>query len=1068
MPQNPKKIAILGGGIGSLAAAFALTDQPGWQQAFDITVYQMGWRLGGKCASGRNPARANRVEEHGLHIWMGCYENAFAMIQKCYAELGRPPGTPLARWDDGFKKHNLVTLLEKVNGRWLRWNSTFPVNDNVPGQGGACLTPWNFVVRLLGWMLQRYSEARTASLAPAHDDLARLLPGLDLQSAHQRAVWLQAEPPQLHLASDHWSIVGQVESFLAKLGEALAGKIDANDQLRRTWLLLRLAGTLVRGIIEDNVLHTGFDPLDRYDFREWLRRHGAGDCEVRSAPVQVLYDLVFAYDKGDQQKPNLAAGVALRTLLRTTCGYQGAFAYKMQAAMGDVVFTPLYLVLRRRGVKFKFFHRVEGLGLSADRRSVATVRVGRQATLKAGPRPLPCGCPGLPAADYEPLVCVKDLLCWPSAPDYAQLDEGPELKQLAAAGHEPLESAWSSWPNREDITLRAGQDFDLVVLGIPVGALPYLTKELIAASPRWRDMVEKVQTVQTQAFQLWLNRDADGLGWHAQETALLGAYRASGSDMTQVLPREGWPAAAQVHNISYFCNPLEDDPNAPAPFTDPDFPKRQADRVKAVSLDFLKTGGATTLWPQAGSPQNPAELNWALLVDAQDGQGRQRFDRQFWRANIDPTERYVLSVKGSTECRLRADESGFANLYLTGDWVRTGVNAGCVEAAVMAGLQTSRALTGRPAQVFGETDACGGWWGSRLVATTITAVTSVTTVTAVPATAAAPAPVPAAPTGKPLYVDRGGEQVHPHPFGFTGVKFYSFLLEADAAALRELCDKYLNRPSAGRVAYTPLLSRILLGVAVIERAQPVDGPASRLGWVPEIDAAFWVPVMALHRRGDRSLASHLAWFQPYLFVDHPWAVAAGREIYGFAKALARIEAPKNLGEPAVFKIQTPAVPQPDPQAEVQWRDLVNLTRTDAQDEVSLSTRWLHPLEVLGHFARTLVPNGELLSLAEEIPDIALSMFLHPREVPVVFLKQFRDVADPRRACYQAIVEAPARMTSFQGAGLLDGAYALDVTPCETHPLARELGLRGQQQPVLGAWHVDFGFVMETGTEVWRA
>jgi uncharacterized protein with NAD-binding domain and iron-sulfur cluster len=36
--------------------------------------------------------------------------------------------------------------------------------------------------------------------------------------------------------------------------------------------------------------------------------------------------------------------------------------YKMQAGMGDVVFTPLFEVLRRRGVRFRFFHAVTCLG----------------------------------------------------------------------------------------------------------------------------------------------------------------------------------------------------------------------------------------------------------------------------------------------------------------------------------------------------------------------------------------------------------------------------------------------------------------------------------------------------------------------------------------------------------------------------------------------------------------------------------------------------------------------------------------------------------------------------------
>ena len=71
-----------------IAAAFELT-RPEQQGRYQVTVYQLGWRLGGKGASGRGPA--DRIEEHGLHLWMGFYENAFRLMRDCYAELGRDP-----------------------------------------------------------------------------------------------------------------------------------------------------------------------------------------------------------------------------------------------------------------------------------------------------------------------------------------------------------------------------------------------------------------------------------------------------------------------------------------------------------------------------------------------------------------------------------------------------------------------------------------------------------------------------------------------------------------------------------------------------------------------------------------------------------------------------------------------------------------------------------------------------------------------------------------------------------------------------------------------------------------
>jgi len=79
-------------------------------------------------------------------------------------------------------------------------------------------------------------------------------------------------------------------------------------------------------------------------------------------------------------------------------------------------------------------------------------------------------------------------------------------------------------------------------------------------------------------------------------------------------------------------------------------------------------------------------------------------DRQYWRANVDPSERYVLSVAGSSAHRIRADGSGLSNLFLAGDWLRTGLDSGCVEAAVMGGMQAARAVSGYPAVIEGEHD----------------------------------------------------------------------------------------------------------------------------------------------------------------------------------------------------------------------------------------------------------------------------------------------------------------------------------------------------------------------------
>ena len=51
-PSGPTRVAVIGGGIAALTTAFELT-RPELNGQYEVTVYQMGWRLGGKGASSR-------------------------------------------------------------------------------------------------------------------------------------------------------------------------------------------------------------------------------------------------------------------------------------------------------------------------------------------------------------------------------------------------------------------------------------------------------------------------------------------------------------------------------------------------------------------------------------------------------------------------------------------------------------------------------------------------------------------------------------------------------------------------------------------------------------------------------------------------------------------------------------------------------------------------------------------------------------------------------------------------------------------------------------------------------
>src|SRR5215472_15674147 len=128
----PTKVAILGGGISALAAAFELSD-PRHGRAFDVTIHQLGWRLGGKCASGRDMNLPFRVKEHGPHILFGFYDNAFALLREAYAELGPDPARPFNTIEEALLPQTSFATIERVNGKWLPWVLSLP---KMPGETG--------------------------------------------------------------------------------------------------------------------------------------------------------------------------------------------------------------------------------------------------------------------------------------------------------------------------------------------------------------------------------------------------------------------------------------------------------------------------------------------------------------------------------------------------------------------------------------------------------------------------------------------------------------------------------------------------------------------------------------------------------------------------------------------------------------------------------------------------------------------------------------------------------------------------------------------------------------------
>jgi len=713
---RPIKIAIVGGGCASIAAAFELS-RPEHQGRYQITIYQLGWRLGGKGASGRGPA--GRIEEHGLHVWLGFYDNAFRLLRQCYEELASSPGAPaFGSWRDVFMPENNVGLFAPTEREgWQDWAACFPPRPGLPGDpvaGSELFSLPYYLGRAIGLLqtlllnLEVRSGMFQADRAKLGDALGfdELEPPGDttrLISAITRLIsggvfgTAAAIAQGLGLLKVALTLVPTQLDSLARLAERvgdglrrwLEDRLVADHSPRHLWEVVDLVIAIVVGSLRFGLpWHPrGLEAIDDYECREWLELNGASERSIQSPLVCGLYDLALAYERGDANRPGLAAGQALRGSLRMFFGYRGALFWRMRAGMGDVVFAPFYEVLRRRGVTFAFFHRLTKVGLAkpdaltpGEDPYIATLDFDVQAEVKAG-------------RAYAPLVEIGGRPCWPSSPDYAQLENGATLAGAAC----DFESHWDR--RRVGVrTLEVGMDFDFVVLGTSVGVVPEVCREILARDGRWRAMVAQVKTVATQTFQIWLKRDLQDLGWTGPPFLVSAFVKPFDTwcDMAHVIPEESWRVPPRT--AVYFCGVLPDPPADPED-DDPGYPTARTEEVRRSAVAFLRDK-MRPVWPLAFDAAG--EFRWDLLADATSPEaeakeaGPMRFATQYWHANVNPSDRYVLALPGSLRYRISPLDRTYDNLTIAGDWTDCGFNEGCVEAAVMSGRLAAHALSGAP------------------------------------------------------------------------------------------------------------------------------------------------------------------------------------------------------------------------------------------------------------------------------------------------------------------------------------------------------------------------------------
>jgi hypothetical protein len=239
----------------------------------------------------------------------------------------------------------------------------------------------------------------------------------------------------------------------------------------------------------------------------------------------------------------------------------------------------------------------------------------------------------------------------------------------------------------------------------------------------------------------------------------------------------------------------------------------------------------------------------------------------------------------------------------------------------------------------------------------------------------------------------------------------------------------------------------------------------------------------------------LAWICPYMFVDSGYAMASGREVYGFPKQIGWITLPEEGKLISPLLLETMGIDRYSPQSEQARLRLIEVECPQAAGEKLESTWsglsamcWDIVRLAIGDAARIFLPaspsstgsgNGLLgrivgffrRAIVQGERDVALALHIAEEvagvKAPILLLKQFRSSDQPGKASYQAIIQAFGHVTAFRGGGVLPGEYRINISDPESLDIRQDLGLAsGTLTPKLAFW-ADLDFRLDEGAELWN-
>ena len=321
------------------------------------------------------------------------------------------------------------------------------------------------------------------------------------------------------------------------------------------------------------------------------------------------------------------------------------------------------------------------------------------------------------------------------------------------------------------------------------------------------------------------------------------------------------------------------------------------------------------------------------------------------------------------------------------------------------------------------------------------------------------------------YTERDTDLNFSPPYRITGVSALSAVHKIDTSAAQEWLDETLNwRPPGEDLA--PKFTALPIAFVIfmhMESMRSINPPFNKWGAVSETEMVVTLPVLEWDNEGFPSLPK-LKFYPIVLCLDSGPALISGREVFGFPKIMGRVEMGPDGG--VVHTEVCRALDEPTTDKDGL---LLSLTREKEDGPASTPDSFGKGLaemvkdELLGEIDNSAL--GHLLNLnpARKALNFTLGgvvdLFEELKvEQQFVFLKQFRDVADPSLACFRSVAECDVTFSSLKSLSRESGDWELKVPEWHSSSLLKRIGVTSG--PIGAPLRSEFNMDLSTGRTLW--